>query len=250
MMVDERIAERRRDVREEQRRRRLQRTVVVAVLVGLLVALLLVERSPLVELAEVRVVGTQVLDDAEVRAAADLPLGTSLLRLPLGDAEDRVAALPRVRSVDIDRVDPVTVEIAITERVATIVARTDDTAVLVDDEGMVMATKDADGLVVIDVEEGELPAPGERALRNPALGNAIDIAAALPGPTASLVASIDAQAADRAVLVLDDGTRVQFGRATDVDAKSRALAAVLEDLDGATVSGIDVRAPDAPVVDP
>ncbi len=249
-MVDERIAERRRDVREQQRRRRLQRTVVVAVLLGLLVALLVVERSPLVELAEVRVVGTEVLDPDEVRRAADLELGTSLLRLPLAAAEQRVAALPRVRSVDIDRVDPVTVEIAVTEREPVVVARSGDDAVLVDAEGVVLAAEDAEGLVVIDVAEGELPAPGERAARNPALGNAIEIAGALPGPTATLVASIDALAEDRAILVLDDGTPVEFGRATDVDAKSRALAAVLEDLGGATVSAIDVRAPDAPVVDP
>lgn len=250
MMVDERIAERRRDVREQQRRRRLQRTVVGAVLLGLVVALLLVERSPLVELAEVRVVGNDVVTADQVREAAGLELGTSLLRLPLGAAEDRVAALPRVSSVDIDRVDPVTVEIAITERVPTVVARSEEGAVLVDDDGFVLAREDASGLVVVNVADGDLPGPGDRAMRNPALGNALEIAWALPGPTASLVRAINARAEDRAVLVLDDGTAVEFGRATDVEAKARALAAVLEDLDGRAVSRIDVRAPDAPVIDP
>lgn len=246
-MVDERIAERRRDVREQQRRRRLQRTVAVTVLLALVVVLLVLERSPLVELAEVRVVGTDVLTPARVREAADLELGTSLLRLPIDDAAARVRALPRVASAQVDRVDPVTVRITVEERVPTMAARKGDDWVLVDDEGVVLARGRLSGLPTIVVRQGDLPPPGGRVGANPALANAVAFERELPGPTRSRVAAVRAEAEDRAVLVLREGTLVEVGRATDVAAKARSLAAVLEDLDDRVVSVIDVRAPNAPV---
>lgn len=248
MMVDERIAQRRRDVRDERRRRRLQRTVVAAVLLAIAVMLLVVERSPLVALAEVRITGTEVLDPADVMATANLPLGTSLLRLPLAAVRDRVEALPRVRDAEVVRVDPVTVEIRVTERVPTLEARRGDQAVVVDDDGIVMARGAVDGLSVVVVRDGPLPAPGESVAVNPALANAVAFDHDLPGPTRSLVRAIRAEGEDRAVLVLRDDVRVEVGRAEDVEAKARALAAVLEDLDGREVVSIDVRAPAAPIV--
>lgn len=249
MMVDERIARRRRDVREDRRRRRLQRTVVAAVLLAVAVALLVVERSPLVALAEVRVTGTDVLDPGEVVAAADLSLGTSLLRMPLAAARERVEALPRVREADVVRVDPVTVEIRVTERVATLEARRGTNSVVVDEDGIVLARGGADGLSLVVVRDGPLPAPGESVSSNRALANAVAFDRDLPGPTRSLVRAIRAEDEDRAVLVLSSGIRVEVGRADQVEAKARALAAVLEDIDGREVASIDVRAPSAPVMD-
>ncbi len=250
MMVDERIAQRRRDVREQQRRRRFRRSVAALVALAVVVLLLIVERSPLVELAEVRVTGVDVVTPAQVRGAADLQLGTSLLRLPLDTARERVEALPRVDTADVSRVDPVTVEIHVEERVPTMAARRDDRWVLLDDDGMVLDRGRIDGVAKIVVEEGDLPAPGESVGSNAALANAVAFERQLPGPTRSRVASIRAVTDDRAVLVLRDDTRVEVGRATDVPAKARALGAVLEDLGGRPVTLIDVRAPSAPVVTP
>lgn len=248
MMVDERIAQRRRDVREERRRRRMQRTIVAAVLLAVAVVLLVVERSPLVALAEVRVTGTDVLDPDDVVAAADLPLGTSLLRLPLDAAHERVVALPRVRAADIVRVDPVTVEIRVTERVPVLEARRGNDSVVVDEDGIVLARGGANGLALVVVRHGSLPEPGESVAVNRALANAVAFDHELPGPTRSLVRAIRAEAEDRAVLVLSNGIRVEVGRADQVEAKARALAAILEDIDGLEVSSIDVRAPAAPVM--
>ena len=119
-MVDERIAARRREVREDRRRRRLRRTIMVAVALVLVVVGVLVERSSLVALAEVRVTGTERLDVRTVRRAADLELGTSTLRLPLGEARERVEALPLVASAEVRRLDPLTVLVEVTERLSLI----------------------------------------------------------------------------------------------------------------------------------
>lgn len=241
MMVDERIAARRAEVRDERRRRRLRRTILVATLLVLLVVGVLVERSSLVALAEVQVTGTERLDAATVREAADLEIGTSTLRLPLDQARERV---------DAGHVDPLTVRIAVTERRPAAVLRRGARAVLVDAEGVVVARGEEDGLPLIDLARGSLPAPGERVAAAPAAANAHAALTELPGPVRSLVSVYLAREEDELDLELATGTTVHFGRADRVAEKARALGAVLEDLGEQTVASIDVRAPSRPVVIP
>lgn len=250
MKVDERIAERRREVRDERRRGRLRRTVLVATLVLLLLAALAVERSSLVALAEVRVEGTQRLDPDTVREAADLPLGTSTLRLRLGDARERVEALPLVATATVDRLDPLTVLVSVTERVPLAVVRGRGGFALIDDDGVVVAAGREDGLPLIDLGSAPPPAPGDHVRDLPALANAHRALRELPGPLRTEVAQYRAIADDALTLELVNGTLVDFGRAERVDEKARSLGAVLDDLGDRVVATIDVRAPRTPVVIP
>ena len=249
-MVDERIAERRAQVRDEQRRRRLRRTVLVATLLVVAVVAVLVERSSLVALAEVRVAGTERLDPARVRDTADLPLGTSTLRLPLDEARERVEALPLVATAEVRRLDPLTVLIEVTEREPVAVVRRGEDAVLVDDEGVVVAAGREPGLPVIRLTVGTLPEPGASIDEAPAAANAHTALSRLPGPVRSLIEAYVARGPDELDLRLTGGTTVRFGRADQVDEKARALGAVIEDLQGREVAAIDVRAPSHPVVIP
>src|SRR5688500_6055513 len=114
--MDVRIAERRDVVRKTTRRRRLRRTIIVASLVAIAVTAFAIERSSLVELREVRVEGVERLDADDVRAAARLSIGTSTVRLRLGDVRARVEALPLVDSATVRRVDALTVVIEVHER--------------------------------------------------------------------------------------------------------------------------------------
>lgn len=249
-MVDERIAARRAEVREDRRRRRLRRTILVASLLAVLAVAFVVERSSLVALAEVRVAGTERLDPRTVRRAADLELGTSTLRLPLGSARARVEALPLVDSADVRRLDPLTVLVEVTEREPAAVVRRGRQSVLVDREGVVVADGAEPGLPVIRLVRGELPEPGDDIAASPAAANAHAALSALPGPVRSLVATYVARGPDELELRLASGTKVRFGRADRVAEKARALGAVLEDLEGRQVATIDVRAPSRPVVLP
>jgi len=250
MMVDERIAERRADVRRERRLRRLRRTVLVAVLLVVSLVLALVERSSLVALAEVRVDGLERLAQADVVDAADLTLGTSTLRLDLGGATQRVEALPLVASATVRRLDPLTVIVEVVEREPAVVVSQAHRTVLVDPEGVVVATGSEPGLPTIVLQSGRLPAPGDHVSVNPAVANAHLAIQHLPGVIRARVDHYLAVGADDLDLELDDGTRVHLGRADRMDEKARALGAVLEDLDGRRVAAIDVRAPGRPVVIP
>lgn len=250
-MVDERILERRQRVRSEHRQRRLRRTIVLAVVVALLVVGVLVERSSLVALDEVRVVGTQRLSADEVRKAADLPLGTSTLRLRLSQAKTRVEALPLVAEATLRRLDPLTIEITVIEREPAMMVVAGSRAVLIDETGVLLVEGREPDLLTI-----ELPAPtplpplGEQPAPTTALGNAVAFHRQLSGPLRSEIVRYRASGPADLEADLVGGIRAILGEAVRVDEKARALGAVLEDLGTEPASAIDVRAPGAPVVIP
>jgi cell division protein FtsQ len=245
--IDERIAERRRQVRGERRRGRLRRTITLVVVAVVAVVLVLVERSALVGLEEVQVVGTDRLDPAEVHDAAELRLGTSTLRLRLGEVERRVRELPLVHDVEARRLDPLTVRIEVRERIPALTVRGDGRDVLVDREGVVVDRGRLAQLPEIRLDQRP-PGPGAHVADLPALANAHAAWRSLSGPLRAEVVRYDATGPDELTLRLRDGVEVRFGRAERVDEKVRALGAVLDDVGDAEVEVVDVRAPSAPVV--
>ena len=246
-MIDDRIAERRAEVRDERRRARLRRTLVAVVLIGLVVLLLAVERSALVALEEVAVTGTDRLAAADVREAADLELGTSILRLRLGEARERVERLPLVRTAEARRVDPLTVVITVTEREPALAVTDGQHHRVIDRDGVVLLDEEHEQLPVIEVTD-EPPAVGASVEEHTALANAHRAWRGLSGPIRGEVVRYEASSADALELELANGVRVRFGRAHRVDETVRALGAVLADVGDAPVEAIDVRAPGAPVV--
>lgn len=248
-MIDGRIAERRREVRRERQRRRRRRTLFAVLFLVILAALVAIERSPLVALAEVRVVGTERLTADEVREAAGLELGTSTLRLGLSAAEQQVTDLPLVASADAQRVDPLTVQIEVEERQPSLVAIGEGTSVLVDREGIVLVEEQLDGLPVIELSTAP-PAAGSGVGDDDALANAHAVWRGLSGPLRAEVVRYLAPDVDGLTLVLDQGIEVRFGSAERIDEKVRALGAILVDVGDTPIDAIDVRAPRAPVVVP
>ncbi|MBW3576461.1 MAG: FtsQ-type POTRA domain-containing protein [Actinobacteria bacterium] len=256
--MDTRIAERRAEVRREHMLRRRRRTlwIVVLVTVGGLLAWL--ERSPLVALQRVEVVGTSHVDPAAVRDAAALPLGSSTLRLRLGDARSRVEALPRVHRATVRRVDPLSVRITVEERRPRLVVHTAGAAAVIDHDGVVLehrrlpdGTADAgraDGPPVVVTTALQPPAPGDTVDAVPGAASALRVHRQLPGPLRSQVERYDATEVDDLTLVLTNGVRVRFGRAERIDEKARVVGALLDEWSGTVIASIDVRAPGNPVV--
>lgn len=224
---------------------------MLVIVLLLLVVGILVERSSLVALDEVRVVGANRLTTDQVREAANLRLGTSTLRLRLDRAEARVEDLPLVAEADIRRVDPLTVEITVTEREPAMMVVAGNRAVLLDETGVLLLEGRDPDLVVIDVPAPTpLPALGERPGPDTALGNAVAFHQELSGPLRAEIVRYRASGPRDLEAELAGGVRAILGEAVRVDEKVRALGAVLEDLGTESVSAIDVRAPGAPVVIP
>jgi cell division protein FtsQ len=245
--VDDRIAERRRQFRPDPRLRRWRRTITVAVLLVLLSVAVLVERSSLVALAEVQVVGTERLDEDVVIETADLPIGTSTLRLRLGAVEDRVRALPLVADVEATRLDPLTVRLTVTERTPVLVLVAGDSGRLVDADGVVLAAGVEEALLPVALPAGvALPPPGGELPAGAV--EAVAVVTGLSGPLLADVVSVEVTGDGEVDLLRRDGIRVRMGSADRLDEKLRALGAVLEDLRDTEVAVIDVRAPSTPSV--
>lgn len=247
MVIDERIAERRAEVRHQRRRVRLRRTLIALVVLTVAGGLVAVERSALVGLEEVAVVGTERLTEGDVRDAAGLELGRSTLRLSLGEAERRVEDLALVRSADARRADPLTVIITVVERQPALAVAGGGERRVVDRDGIVLLDGAGDGLPLIELADAP-PEPGSDVGEHAALANAHRAWRGLSGPIRSEVVRYVAASDDELELELRSGERVRFGRADRIDEKVRALGAVLEDVGDASVEVIDVRAPGAPVV--
>lgn len=250
LRMDSRIAQRRAEVRHERMLVRRRRTLIAIGLAAVVAVGLAVERSSLVALATVEVAGARTVAAEDIRAAADLPLGTSTLRLRLGAAAERVEELPAVRGATVRRVDPLTVRIEVVERRPVVVLRSAEGEALLDREGVVVSHDEGRELPTIEVTAEDLPAPGESVSDHAAAANAFVFHRTLPGPLRAEVASYLARGPDELDLLLERGAVARLGRAHRVPEKARALGALLDDLPTEPGWTLDVRAPTNPVVVP
>ncbi|NKE58570.1 FtsQ-type POTRA domain-containing protein [Lentzea sp. PSKA42] len=95
-------------------RRRLVALLALLSVVGLTYSVFF---TPLLGVRRVDVRGSVVLTEDEIRSTAAIEPGSPLVRLDLKGIHDRVAALPRVAAVEVERQLPGTVRLLITERV-------------------------------------------------------------------------------------------------------------------------------------
>ncbi len=254
--VDPRIAERRVTVTREAGRRRLRRLVVACVLLLVTGAAGGAVFSPLLDVDRFDVRGA---DDrvAEVIAASGIEQGAPILLTDIGGAEARIAALPWVGAVRVERGLPGTIRIVVSASVPVAWAYVVDGSVVYLDArgrtqvaGAPVGDPAASGLPEIVVTPEDLtaqePTPrqdGSGAHLTPP--GAARVAASL-GPLAGRVAAITVTNGV-AVLRLGAGPEVRFGSLTRLAEKARAAAAVLGSSGIEEASYLDVSVPGAPV---
>lgn len=247
MIVDERIAGRRAEVRAARRWARLRRSLTGVVVVLAVSGAAWFERSEHATVVAIDVSGLERLDAGAVIAASGVRVGDSAVRLrPRSIARD-VAALTLVRSVDVERDRLRRVVITIEERAPVYVAVHRSRSVLVDRDGVVVDEGTDVRLPVVRLRTPP-PPPGGLVASHAALANAHRVWTGLSGPLRSRVVAMDAPDEDGLELVLLDAPVVRFGRAEMMEAKVRAMGAILDDVAGSEVILIDVRVPGFPVV--
>jgi cell division protein FtsQ len=202
--------------------------------------------SPLLAVRTVQVDGVSTLPAEQVRETAGLAEGTPLLRVDVVAAQQRVAQLPQVDSVEVTRGWPSTVVITVVERTPVAVVGTPGRRSLVDAHGVLFdtITGDApDGVVPLDVAD---PGPDD-----PPTMAALGALTALPGDVREQVTAASATSREDVSLTLEDGTQVRWGTAEETTEKAAALAAVLGQIDAEALEPadtIDVSTPDAVVL--
>lgn len=210
------------------------------VLVG--VAVWVLWFSSLLAVRHVSIRGGQVLNESQLRTAADVPLGEPLASVDTGAIARRLEQLLPVQTVRVSRAWPHTLDIVVTER----------TAVAVVARGSSYAGLDASGVVFRDYPRRPrhlalIEAKG--AVSRSVLREAAAVLASLPADLAHRVRALHAATIDQISLQLRDGKTVVWGSAADARQKSEVLALMLRPGGPAAHKGIqtvDVSVPGRP----
>jgi cell division septal protein FtsQ len=222
--------------------------LVAAAAVGVAALLYLVAReTPLFAVRSIEITGVRGPAAAHVRDALRPLEGRSLLALHASDVEDRLAAVPEVRSATYDRAFPYTLRVAVVPEHAVAVVREGASAWLVSARGRVLsvlAHGARRGLPriwlprTVDVAVGETLAPDEggRAAAGLALARHVGFRARIR----------DVSIADGTLVFgLRSGLDLRLGTEDDLPLKLAVAARILPLVRGAAY--LDVSLPSRPV---
>lgn len=193
--------------------------------------------SPLLDAREVSVGGLSALQREQVAQVAAVPVGRPLASVDLDAIRARVAAVPRVESVRVERDWPHTVRIVVRERKAALVLPDAGRFAEVDKDGVRFGTVEAApaGVPVVVADADTVSGETLRGVHQ--------VVSSLPPPVAQRVRNITAHTRDDIVLTLDGGESVTWGGAEASDRKALVLGVLLRN----PARFYDVSAPDAPV---
>lgn len=209
--------------RQWQRRLRRARPVLVTLAVvgvSVLAGWLLLGSSWLAA-QQVTVEGERTLSDAQILAAADVELGTALVRLDLDAVDRRVSGLRPVAAASVHRAWPHTVAITVVERQPVAAIYRSGSWWVMDADGVLFRRTDgpAATLPVVEVRGS--------AVDRAALQEAASVIAALPRDLRARVQRLVTASMDSITLALHDGRRVRWGSAAETDQKVEVLSVLL-----------------------
>lgn len=238
--------------------------IVLALLGGAYLALYL---SNLFAITNVSVTGVTHMTATTVTDLAAVPASSTLLRVDTDGIQSRLLQNPWVKSVNIKRIFPSTLELAITEREIISVVEVPSSEGTTHQWAM-----SSDGVWLMDIPAQDSPAAAnvgsqvyvdaESALKitnapygvNPQVGalctdesilNALEIVSGMTTSLKDQVASINVSGLDNTVITLDSGVQIAFGDSQDIRTKERICLELLEQNPG-KISYINVRTPDRP----
>lgn len=250
--IDPKIRERRIGVKRAAGRRRLR--VLVLVLLGILLSggLVLLTRSPLLDVDDVRVSGADSTAIANIIEQSGIDLGDPMLEVDPGAAASAVEALPWVRSAEVSRRWPGRVEIIVEEHEPAALVEGGGGSRLVSSTGEVIAEPQviAGELPRIQLESVGVPPAGE-TLSSDQLA-VLDVVLGLDPQIETLIEATRVDRADTEpalVFELVGGGEINFGEIELVEQKLVAISTMLSGqvvLEG--LDTIDVRVPSVPVI--
>jgi cell division protein FtsQ len=204
-------------------------------------------QSPVFSVRHVTVAGNSVLSDQELREVSGLE-GDRLLQPDFDGAEDRIAALPGVRDVEVSRDWPMGARVTVVERRPWGIWEAAGQRYTIDDEGVILDMAALDGSPLIRSVEGAASPlkPGD-AVEPSAVGVAQELVATADQTVGLPVSALEFSQASGLTAVLGapgtEGLRVTFGDAQAYEFKIASLYAVLEQAraEGRTLVRVDLR---------
>jgi cell division protein FtsQ len=250
--MDDRIRDRRRSVNQQRGRRR---AIPIAILILVIVAaglFLWLRSSSVFAVKIITATATEHVGKDEIAQAASPALGVSLLRVSTGAIEDALGALPYVRSADVYRDFPSTLEIRVREYepMARVQASPGDLWLVSDDGRVLEKVTPPRGYslpLVIPATSltlgpgGQLPEEVVAALPVVGLLEEGDLTADLPD-----VKQVDVTAAGEVGLTLADNTQLRLGRPVELERKLKVAADIFKQnlKAGKQLEYVDVSVPE------
>ncbi len=243
--MDPRLRARRAAVARAEGRRRLRIVVGLTALTAAVAFGFWAVDSPLFDVDEIEVTGIEHLAERDVLAAAAIEPGTPLLDVDLAGAAERVARLPWVASVAVEREVGGTVTVVVVERIPdAVLPAAGGGHVLVDTRGRQLERLDAR-------PETDMPVAGialDGVLGTPVDADAQRVLRVLDGMTEPVAAAVSQIIVDEGglFLALNEGGRVRLGDQTGLEQKMVSLETMLVRVDLRCLHEIDLRVAGAP----
>lgn len=232
--------ERRKAARADERQRvsRSRRKVglIAAAVVALIVAVVLVAYfTPVLSVRQIEVDGAVSVSESEIVAALAVPLGERLATVDTGAAAQRVASIPALASVRVQRMYPSTVRVTVAERVPIVFIDKPDGTHLLDSGGVDFAVAPpAPGVVRLVTDS---PGAGD-----PATKSALAVLDSMPIVLRGQVAEVRASSISDVSLLMLDGRTLVWGDSEQAERKSAVALALLSQ----PGQILDVSSPDLP----
>ncbi|MFC4123551.1 cell division protein FtsQ/DivIB [Nocardia rhizosphaerae] len=192
--------------------------------VGLLVVTVLVVLAwftPVLSVRTVRIDGLITVPETEVRERLEIPDGRSMLRIDTTAIAQRVAQIPKVRSVRVQRTFPSSVLVTVIERTPVVYVEAPDGAHLIDAESVEFAIEAASPIGVPKlVTEGSFTGSAAAAA-------AVKVLVTLPPALSVQVGEVVARSNSDVSLNLRDGRTVVWGGTGDGERKAAVVMPLL-----------------------
>ncbi|MEU6459087.1 cell division protein FtsQ [Streptomyces sp. NPDC047065] len=198
----------------------------------------------------VSVSGTRVLTPAQVREAADVPVGDPLVSIDTEAVEARLRRkLPRIDEVDVERSWPHGIGLKVTERTPVLIVQKGKNFMEVDDEGVRFATvsRAPKGVPALELEPDRSGSAGASLRRfddDRLVREAVRVAGRLPDAVARDARLVKVRSYDDISLELSGERTVAWGSGERGADKVRALTALMKATPRAR--HFDVSVPTAP----
>ncbi|MEO8457923.1 MAG: FtsQ-type POTRA domain-containing protein [Chloroflexota bacterium] len=228
--------------RRKVRRHKERKMFAVALVIGGLVSLVALYFSPFLRAQNIQVTGTTSLDPAAVAAAASAQ-GASLISSDFAGPQSRVAALPQVKSVTIEKHWPSTIEIKVTERAPWATWAEGEAMYTIDDTGVVLALAPADAGPIIHAPASDKPlAPGDH-VEAAALQLTHTLVEQVPAQLGVNLTQIDWSNDKGVTVTTDAGYQVVFGDSNDMQYKFAVWQGIENEFGKDSMSGhvLDLR---------
>jgi len=229
--------------------RRAMAVLAVVLTLGLAVAGVVLSRSSVFHVRRVEVTGAGHLSRADIVRLSGLTRATNALWLDEGAVERRLEQDPWIASATVSASFPWTVHVRVLERTpAAVVDRGSDRLLVATDGTPLGLARGVSGLPLIVMP----PAGALEGGAPPSLEPAAQAVGGLPTSIVARVRQVIVSLDGTLEMQLIDGPRVEFGPATQIEAKGRAIASVLawSQQEGKPLATLSVIAPGAPAARP